>query len=114
MALRAAEQAGLDFGWREVEGQDGQGVVVDGTGRPLWEGAVHPQDGYAPCRQGPGRVLRELAVWHATLSRLDPSEDADRAILHRTTRARAAGRARTPPEPDHERARGLGVRPAAR
>lgn len=76
LAPRAAEHAGLDFGWREAERQDGQGVVIDGTGRPLWEGAVHPGGRYALCRQGPGRVLREPAVWRATLSRLDSPPNA--------------------------------------
>ncbi|MGC7099055.1 hypothetical protein ACPZ19_30650 [Amycolatopsis lurida] len=75
LARQAAEEAGLDFSWREVDRQDGQGLVIDGRGRPLWETAVYPEDGFAVSRQGPGRVLRELAARRELLSGLDPSTD---------------------------------------
>ncbi|GLV85883.1 hypothetical protein Slala03_55720 [Streptomyces lavendulae subsp. lavendulae] len=81
LAIRAAEEVGLDFSWREVNRQDGQGLVMDGTGRPLWETAVYPEDGYTVSRYGPGRVLRELAVRRELLNRLDVSAEADRALL---------------------------------
>ncbi|MBN6036780.1 hypothetical protein [Amycolatopsis sp. 195334CR] len=62
LARAAAEEAGMEFSWREVERQDGQGLVIDGFGRPLWETAVYPEDGFQISRNGPGRVLRELAA----------------------------------------------------
>lgn len=81
LAFRAADEAGLDFSWREVDRQGGQGLVMDGTGRPLWESAVYPEDGYTVSRYGPGRVLRELAVRRELVNRLDVSTDADQALL---------------------------------
>ncbi|QFU93537.1 hypothetical protein [Amycolatopsis sp. YIM 10] len=81
MARQAAEEAGLEFSWREVDRQDGQGLVIDGFGRPLWETAVYPEDGFAVSRQGPGRALREVAARRELLSGLDLSADADRVLL---------------------------------
>ncbi|MDH6544869.1 hypothetical protein [Streptomyces sp. SPB4] len=86
LAIRAAEEVGLDFSWREVDRQDGQGLVMDGTGRPLWETAVYPEDGYTVSRHGPGRVLRELAVRRELVTRLDTSTDTDQALLRRLIR----------------------------
>ncbi|MFI0448363.1 DUF6221 family protein [Actinomadura sp. 6N118] len=81
LAREAIEEAGLDFDWREVDRQDGQGLVVDGVGRPLWEAAVYPEDGYTISRYGPGRVLRELAARREMLASLDLSAKADQTIL---------------------------------
>ncbi|MQY09615.1 hypothetical protein [Actinomadura macrotermitis] len=81
LAREAAEEAGLDFAWREVERQDGQGLVIDGAGRPLWETAVYPEDGFAISRYGPGRVLRELAVRREMLAGLDLSAENDQVVL---------------------------------
>ncbi|WP_329096779.1 hypothetical protein OG979_16580 [Actinomadura citrea] len=80
LAREAAEEAGLDFAWREVDRQDGQGLVVDGASRPLWEAAVYPEDGFVISRYGPGRVLRELAARREMLARLDLSAGADQFL----------------------------------
>jgi len=80
LAREAAEEAGLDFAWREVDRQDGQGLVVDGAGRPLWEAAVYPEDGFVISRYGPGRVLRELAARREMLARLDLSAGTDQLL----------------------------------
>ncbi|MFC6879472.1 MULTISPECIES: DUF6221 family protein [Actinomadura] len=82
LAREAAGEAGLDFAWREVDRQDGQGLVVNGDGHPLWETAVYPEDGFAIARYGPGRVLRELAARREMLASLDLSAKADQTILH--------------------------------
>lgn len=82
LAREAAGEAGLDFTWREVDRQDGQGLIVNGDGRPLWETAVYPEDGFAISRYGPGRVLRELAARREMLASLDLSIEADQTILH--------------------------------
>lgn len=81
LAREAAKEAGLDFAWREVDRQDGHGLVVDGAGRSLWEAAVYPEDGFVISRYGPGRVLRELAARREMLARLDLSAEADQPLL---------------------------------
>lgn len=81
LAREAADEAGLDFTWREVDRQDGQGLVIDGDGRSLWEAAVYPEAGFAISRYGPGRILRELAARREILARLDPSAKADQTVL---------------------------------
>ncbi|RFS84917.1 hypothetical protein D0T12_15540 [Actinomadura spongiicola] len=81
LAREAAAESGLDFSWREVDCQDGQGLVIDGEGRPLWEVAVYPDHGFAISRYGPGRVLRELTARREILASLDLSTKADKAIL---------------------------------
>ncbi len=81
LARQAAEEAGLDFSWREVDRQDGHGLVIDGVGRPLWDVAVLPEDGFVISRHGPGRVLRELAARREMLAGLDLSAEADRILL---------------------------------
>ncbi|WP_433326969.1 DUF6221 family protein [Spirillospora sp. CA-294931] len=81
LARQAAEEVGLDFSWREVERQDGHGLVIDGAGRPLWDVAVYPEDGYIVSRHGPGRVLRELAARREMLAGLDLRAEADRTLL---------------------------------
>ncbi|MFD0688079.1 hypothetical protein [Actinomadura fibrosa] len=82
LAREAAEEAGLDFAWREVDRQDGQGLVIDGEGRPLWNTAVHPEDGFAIARHGPGRALRGLAAGREILGTLDPAAGTDRTVLN--------------------------------
>ena len=74
LARQAAEEAGFDFGWREVDRQDGHGLVLDGAGRPLWDVAVYPEDGFLVSRHGPGRVLREVAARRALLAGLGSTE----------------------------------------
>lgn len=81
LAREAADEAGLDFAWREVDRQDGQGQVIDGEGRPLWESAVYPEDGFTVSRYGPGRVLRELTARREMVASLDLSTEADRTLL---------------------------------
>jgi hypothetical protein len=81
LARQAADEAGMDFSWREVDRQDGHGLVIDGAGRPLWDLAVLPEDGFAISRHGPGRVLRELAARRELLAGLELSTEADRNLL---------------------------------
>ncbi|MFD0899587.1 DUF6221 family protein [Actinomadura sediminis] len=81
LAREAAAEVGLDFSWREMERQDGQGLVLDGAGRPLWAVAVYPEDGFTVSRHGPGRVLRELAARRALLASLDVSDEPGRRLL---------------------------------
>ncbi|POM27779.1 hypothetical protein BTM25_22000 [Actinomadura rubteroloni] len=65
--------SGADFLWKEIEVQDGQGLVLDGDGRSVFGCAVYPEVGRGIVQHAPGRVLRDIAAREGILARADPA-----------------------------------------
>jgi hypothetical protein len=81
LARAAAREVGDLFTWREIDTQDGHGIVLDGSGRNVFGLGLYPEPGRGIAHHSPGRVRRDVAARRGMLARLDPSAEADRVIL---------------------------------